>query len=106
MDKTWLDVIKVTGAVGVIAFLAHLVISHVYSEEIIELFGSDRMFGLTILIVAAVFFVLLMAVLKQKDKTVRRSEESEVDEDDKEKDYKGPKVTYRNRAKHNGDNNF
>lgn len=106
MDKTWLEVIKVTGAVGVIAFLSYLVISYVYSDKVIELFGSDRMFGLTVLIVTAVFSVLLIAVLKQKNKTVRGSEKSEVDENDKAVSYKGPKVTYKDRAKHNGDNNF
>ena len=106
MDKAWVDVIKITGAVGVVAFLAYIVINYVYSDKVIELFGSDRMFILSIGIVSSVFIILLIAVLKQKDKAGGTGEQGKVNENIKIIETEGPKVTYQDKAKHNGNNNF
>jgi len=106
MDKAWLEVIKITGVVGVIALLFYVVINYIYSDKIIELFGSDRMFVLSIVIVSAVFVILLIAILKHKDKTSEAIEEGNAGVDIKIIKTEGPKVTYQDNAKHNGDNNF
>lgn len=106
MDKAWVDVIKITRAVGVVAFLAYIVINYVYSDEVIELFGSDRMFILSIGIVSFVFIILLIAVLKQKNKAGYTDKQGKANENIKTKETEGNKVTYQDKAKHNGNNNF
>lgn len=103
MDKYWLEIIKVTGVVGVISFLAYIVINYIYSDKIIELFGSDNMFTLSIVIVSAVLIILLVAVLKQKDKITGESEQGTANQ---MIETRGSKVTYQDKATHNGDNNF
>jgi len=94
MDSIWSNVIKATGSVGVVAFLIYIILNHVFSEQIVKLFGSDRLFELTILIIAALLIVFLVAILKSKE-TLERKSRSE-----------GPKVAYRDNSTHNGDNNF
>lgn len=94
MDDIWTKVIKSTGVVGVIAFLLYVVTNHIFSEQIVLLFGGDKMFALTSIVIAALFVILLVVILKQKEK---RGCEVESD---------GPKVTYSGKSIHNGDNNF
>jgi len=94
MDSIWSDIIKATGSVGVVAFLIYFVLGHVYSDQIVALFGSDKLFALTVIVIAALLIVLLVSILKSKEKT-----ESSHPSD-------GPKITYSDNSIHNGDNNF
>lgn len=106
MDKAWIQVIKITGAVGVVAFLAYMVINYIYSDKVVELFGSEKMFVLSVGIISAVFLILLIAVLKKTDKTGGEDEKGNTSENIKIIESEGPKVTYNDKARHNGDNNF
>lgn len=108
MGKYWLEAIKITGAVGVVAFLVYKIVGYIYSEKIVDQFGSDKMFVLTVGIVSAVFLILLVAVLKHKYK-VDVSDVSDVSdgkEKIKRKEGEGPKVLYKDSSIHKGDNNF
>lgn len=94
MDSIWSNVIKATGAVGVVAFLIYIVVNQIFSEQVVALFGSDRLFVLTIVIIASLLIILLVAIFKSKEKQVSSSQSE------------GPKVTYNGKSTHNGDNNF
>lgn len=94
MDKIWGTIIRATGSVGVVAYLLYYLINQIFSEQIIRLFGSDKLFALTIIIIAALLIILLVAILKPKEspETSRQS--------------KSPQVTYKGNSTHNGNNNF
>lgn len=94
MDGMWSKVIKTTGSVGVVAFLCYIVLNQVYSERIVTLFGSEKLFALTVVIIAALLIILLVAILKSKEK-------SEIPNQPE-----GSKVTYSGSSTHNGDNHF
>ena len=103
MDSFWSNAIKATGSVGVVAFLIYYILEHVFSEKIVQLFGSDKLFELTILVIAALLIVLLVAVLKTKHKN-QPEEPKEIMEHKIRSE--GPKVTYKDNSTHNGNNNF
>ncbi len=94
MDNIWTTAIKATGSVGVVGFLIYFILNQIFSEQIIELFGSDKLFALTILIISALLIVFLVAILKSKESPENTGKAG------------GNKVTYKDNATHNGDNNF
>lgn len=94
MEEIWSKIIKATGAVGVAALLFYTLLNYVYSKQIEALFGSEKLFVITIIIISALFIILLVAIIrpKEKPKTPGKS--------------KGAKVTYKDKSTHNGDNHF
>jgi hypothetical protein len=94
MEGLWGKVIKSTGSVGVVAFLLYTVINNLFSAQIVELFGSERIFLLTSIVISALLIILFVATLKSRAKSGNTSQ------------IEGPKVTYKGRSVHNGDNNF
>lgn len=90
----WSKAIKATGSVGVVAFLIYTILKYLFSEQIIALFGSEKLFMLTIVIIAGLLIIFLVAIIKTKGQP-----EVPVQPGD-------PKVTYRDNSTHNGDNNF
>lgn len=94
MDGLWPRIIKTTGAVGVVALLIYTVLNYVYSSQIQALFGSEKLFAITIIIISALLTILLVAIIKPKEKS------------DIPIQTEGPKVTYKDNSTHNGDNNF
>jgi hypothetical protein len=94
MDEIWTKVIKTTGYVGVVSFLIYTLLQNIFSPVIIEMFGSERMFTITFVIATALIFVLLVAILVSKSKS------------DGAPQSKINKVVYKNKSKHDGDNNF
>lgn len=95
MDGFWSKVVQATGAVGVVAFLLFHFINLIYAEQIIAMFGSDRMFAITIIILAVLGLSLLILSIKSAHKR------------DASKDSgSSPAVNYRDKATHKGDNNF
>ncbi|MDB5765153.1 MAG: hypothetical protein JWQ21_4148 [Herminiimonas sp.] len=94
MEGLWGKVIKATGCVGVVAFLLYTAINNLFSAEIVALFGSEKIFLLTSIVITALLIILLAAILKSKEKSETASQ------------IEGPKVTYKGRSTHNGDNNF
>lgn len=94
MNSFWVTIIRATGAVGVIAFLVYAMMKNIFSEKIVELFGGDRIFILSLIIISSLLIFLLIALLKPQ-KTL-----------DKQTSPQGPKVTYKGKSTHNGDNNF
>lgn len=94
MEGIWPRIGKATGSVGSVALLFYTVINHVYSEKILALFGSEKLFVVTIVVIAALLIILLVTILKKKGKS-----ETPIKSE-------GPKVTYSGKSTHNGDNNF
>jgi cobalamin synthase len=94
MEGIWPKIIKATGSVGVVAFLFYTVLNYVFSAQIVALFGSEKIFLLTIAIISALLILLLVSILKSKENSENANQSD------------GPKVTYKGRSTHNGDNNF
>lgn len=99
MDKAWTDIIKVTGAVGVVGALFSLLLSHLFSEQIISLLGSEKVFYLITIIVCGLLIALIVSILKSKDKTNKTAPHPD------NKPNKKIDVTY-TESTHNGDNKF
>lgn len=99
MDKAWIDIIKVTGAVGVVGALFSLLLTHLFSEQIINLLGSEKMFYLIAVIVCGLLIALIVSILKSRDKADKTAPNTDT------QPSKKIDVTY-TESTHNGDNNF
>jgi hypothetical protein len=90
---------KTKSAVGVVGILFVFLTTYIFSDEIISLFGSEKMFYLTVLLIVVFFIALLIAILFKKPEV----EKAQIDSKPIKKDIK---VTYDKGSTHNGDNNF
>ncbi len=89
MDAIWKTVITVTGAVGVVGLLFSILIKKIFSDQIIALFGSDRVFYIAILLIC-VFGVAFITAIVMKNNSKGRS----------------ATVIYKDHSRHQGDNRF
>jgi len=89
MESIWKVAFKVTGAVGVVGYLFSSLIKELFRQEIIELFGDERMFYIAVLLVCIFGIAIIVAILQRN--AVRGG---------------SPKVVYKGRSRHNGDNRF
>ncbi|MBE0471885.1 MAG: hypothetical protein IBX55_20540 [Methyloprofundus sp.] len=101
IEEPWVKIIKTTGSIGVIALLLTILMRYIFSDEIIKLFGSDKMYYLVIVLIVGFILVLIVAIMKSK---VTSSEVHETS--GKKVEKKKNKVIYDNGSTHNGDNNF
>ncbi len=101
MIKEWAEIVKVTGAVGVVGLLFSLFMKHFFSEHITTLLGSDRTFYIVIALVCFFFICLLTAILKRQDS--QATTQFPPKNAGIKKDIS---VTYRDSSIHNGDNHF
>lgn len=94
MEKLWVPIIKSTGAVGVISYLIYTVVNHLFNDQIIKLFGSEKLFVISLVVLSSLLIILLVAVLIRTNQKPSNPESG------------SPKVNYNNNSIHNGDNNF
>jgi hypothetical protein len=74
MDKTWITAIKVTGPVGVVGLLLGTLMKFLFSEDVIALFGSEKVFILAVILISCFFISLITAILVYRDtKTAGKS---------------------------------
>jgi hypothetical protein len=66
MDKAWIKIITITGSVGVMGLLLSTLMMHLFSSEIVNLLGSDKLFYLIIIILCIIAVGLIFAILKPK----------------------------------------
>jgi len=67
MEKIWSTAIKVTGPVGVVAALVWFLVRSIYREDVLALFGSEKVFILTLLLIGFLFIGLISAILVYRD---------------------------------------
>jgi nitrate reductase gamma subunit len=89
MDPFWKVAVRATGAVGVIGLLFSMLLKALFQQQIIDLFGSDKMFYIVILVICIFGLALLLAIAMGKHRAT-----------------KGSSVVYRDNSKHQGDNRF
>ncbi len=56
MDKAWIKIIKVTGAVGVVGLLLSLFMNHMFNEQIVNILGSEQLFFILLLLLPLLLF--------------------------------------------------
>jgi len=100
MDKAWIKIISITGAVGVVGLLFSILMNNMFNSEIVTLLGSEKLFYILILLICGFTMALIIAIMKPKGETqsVGQSKSSELS--------KQIDVTYDNGSTHNGDNKF
>ncbi|MUK37095.1 hypothetical protein GNP82_05970 [Aliivibrio fischeri] len=101
MFKEWEGIIKITGSVGLVGLLFALLMQHFFSEQIISLLGSDRVFIIIVALVA-IFFILMIIALSNRSRTSSENEQP-ITSDPAKKEII---ITYRDNANHHGDNKF
>lgn len=97
LDKVWVKIISITGAVGVVAFLFSTLMLKLFNTEIVSLLGSEKVFQIIVLLIGVFAAALIIAILKPK---VSSETETAQKESSKKIDLK-----YEN-SNHNGDNHF
>lgn len=108
MNNSWVKVIAITGSVGVFAFLFSLLMGHVFSEKIVDLLGSERVFYIIVALISIFAIFTLVALFKPRrqsdsDTNGNVSETSKSQSESLKKDIS---VTYNGNSTHNGDNHF
>lgn len=98
MDKAWIKIITITGSVGVMGLLLSTLMMHLFSSEIVNLLGSDKLFYLIVIILCIIAVGLVFAILKPKQPEKLPSSSVAPKKD--------VKVIYDNGSTHNGNNNF
>ncbi|HAS8504722.1 TPA: hypothetical protein I7764_12980 [Vibrio vulnificus] len=108
MNNFWVKVIAITGSVGVFAFLFSLLMGHVFSEKIVDLLGSEKVFYIIVALISIFAIFTLVALFKPRrqsdsDTNGNVSETSKSQSESLKKDIS---VTYNGNSTHNGDNHF
>ncbi len=67
MDKAWIKIISVTGAVGVIGYLFSLFMLNFFSDSVLSQLGSEKVFYVIVLLVSVLAIALILAILKPKE---------------------------------------
>ena len=96
MDKAWVKIISLTGAVGVIGLLFSTLMLNLFSPEIVSLLGSEKTFHIILLLIGVFAIGLILAILKPKSP----AETPVMPAPNKKIDMKYESST------HNGDNRF
>lgn len=89
MNSDWIQVSKVTGKVGVVAFLFSRLMKYLFQEEIVSLFGDTRFFYIVMTLMGIFGVAIVLAIVKPS-----RTEGSAA------------KVVYKGESQHRGDNKF
>ncbi|EHU5198475.1 hypothetical protein M2G95_02105 [Vibrio vulnificus] len=110
MNNSWVKVIAITGSVGVFAFLFSLLMGHVFSEKIVDLLGSEKVFYIIVAFISIFAICTLVALFKPRRQSDSDSNgnvsESETPKSQSESLKKDISVTYSGNSTHNGDNHF
>lgn len=93
----WVSIIEKTGSVGVIGYLIYYLAMELFSEKIINLFGSDRLFAIVLIILSVLGLALFMAISNSRNKELEASKDSSV---------KNINVVYKDKSTHKGNNIF
>ena len=59
MDNFWKEAVKVTGPIAVVGFILAFVVEKIFQENVLVIFGSDRVYYLTFFIIAVLAFALV-----------------------------------------------
>jgi len=79
----WKEALKVTGSIAVIGFLFGLIIRLVFREDVISVFGSEKLFYLTLILITILFASLIIAIrYKYKKPTTQTSMNNRADIND------------------------
>lgn len=89
MDAIWKTAIKATGAVGVVGLLFSILINKIFLQEMIAIFGSDRIFYIVIVLIC-IFGIAIITAIMQKNNAKGGS----------------ATVIYKDHSRHKGDNRF
>ncbi len=96
MEKFWVEIIKKTGYFGVGSFLLFSLMDKVFSEAVINLFGSEKLFEITFVLASGLVLILILALVFKKEKSSKETDAPKTLN----------KVTYKDDSTHNGNNQF
>jgi len=96
LDKAWIKIISVTGAVGVVGLLFSTLMVKLFSHEIVSLLGSEKIFHIIIVLIGVFAIGLILAILKPKVQAEISAQATP---------NKNINIKYES-SNHNGDNHF
>lgn len=68
MEKFWEQALKVTGPVAVVGFLIWVLLQFVFREDVVALFGSEKLFLIALILVFFLAVALITSILVYKGK--------------------------------------
>jgi ABC-type transport system involved in multi-copper enzyme maturation permease subunit len=63
MNAFWEKAVKVTGSVAVVGFIFSLAIENIFQNEVLKIFGSERAYYLTAIIIVALAISLIASII-------------------------------------------
>ncbi len=107
LNNSWVKVITLTGSLGVIAFLFSLFMMNVFSDNITNLLGSEKVFYIIVGIFTILAIGIIIALLQYQSKKDSSTSSMPQHTDLLEKiEKKEITVSYNDSSTHNGDNRF
>lgn len=68
MDIFWEKALKVTGPVAIVGFLIWVLLKFVFRADVVELFGSEKLFVFVLILLLILAIALITAILVYKGK--------------------------------------
>lgn len=62
MEKFWVKALSITGPAGIVGFLISLLINNIFKEKVLEYFGSEKSFYITITIIFILGAALIISI--------------------------------------------
>jgi hypothetical protein len=85
MEKFWEKALSVTGPVAVVGFLLAMFINKLFEKRVLELFGSEKLFYLTMAILSILGSAFILSILVYRSKQRETTQEDRIEKDNKTK---------------------
>lgn len=72
MEKFWEQALKVTGPVAVVGILIWALLKFVFREDVVALFGSEKLFVIVLILLLILAIALITSILVYKGKEPKK----------------------------------
>tara|TARA_R100001369_G_C3325403_1_gene169663 strand:- start:6545 stop:6874 length:330 start_codon:yes stop_codon:yes gene_type:complete len=76
MEKFWEKALKVTGPVAVVGFLIWVLLKFVFREDVVALFGSEKLFVIVLILLSILAIALITSILVYKGKEPEKEQQT------------------------------
>jgi uncharacterized membrane protein len=75
MEKFWEQALKVTGPVAVVGILIWALLKFVFREDVVALFGSEKLFVIVLILLLILAIALITSILVYKGKESKKGQQ-------------------------------
>ncbi|HIE8962563.1 TPA: hypothetical protein ACXP5Z_004938 [Klebsiella pneumoniae] len=114
MSDFWEKAIKIVGLPGLVLYLIYSLIDKIFDDKITEYLGKDRLYTIIIILIVVLSAFFFYSTFKNPKSQIKEEELSDSKTTHSTENVlttpktvnKVQRVEYKDKAKHEGDNNF